>query len=44
VAQLPFDVDDIAFLSGDFVEFAAVFVTMVFSFIVMVALGQWWQR
>jgi hypothetical protein len=39
----PFDVDD-TFLSGDAVELLVVFVAMVISFGVMVALGYWWQR
>lgn len=29
---------------GDFMELAAVFLTMAFSFIVMVVLGKWWAR
>jgi hypothetical protein len=40
----PFDVDDIAFMSGDALELAVVFIAMAISFAVMVALGYWWQR
>ena len=41
---MPFDVDDMTFLSADFVEFLAVLVTMAIAFGVMVALGHWWSR
>lgn len=41
---MPFDVGDVGFLPSDFVEFIAVFITMAISFIIMVALGQWWAR
>jgi len=41
---LPFSVDDIKFLSSDFVEFLAVFVTMAIAFGIMIVLGRWWSQ
>ena len=41
---MPWDVSDVGFLAPDFVEFLAAFVTMVLSFIILVALGNWWAR
>jgi hypothetical protein len=41
---MPFDVGDVGFLPPDFVEFVAVFITMGISFVILVALGQWWAR
>lgn len=42
--MLPLEVHDFPFLSSDAVEFFAVFIAMLISFAVMVALGQWWSR
>lgn len=39
---MPWDVKDISFLAPDFTEFLAAFLTMVISFLIMVALGKWW--
>jgi hypothetical protein len=41
---MPFQVHDVPFLSADFVEFIAAFITMLIAFAVMVALGRWWAR
>lgn len=40
---MPFDPGD-TFLSADFLELVAVFITMIIAFGVMVALGYWWEK
>ncbi|MGB2695947.1 MAG: hypothetical protein WBD55_12295 [Dehalococcoidia bacterium] len=40
---MPFD-PDATFLPADFLEFIAVFITMGIAFVILVALGYWWQH
>lgn len=44
MASLPFEVHDVPFLSPDAVEFFVVLIAMLIAFVIMVALGYWWQR
>jgi hypothetical protein len=41
---MPFDVADVPFMSADFAEFVAAFVTMAISFLILVVLDKWWAR
>ncbi len=41
---MPFDVDQVAFFSSDFVEFLAAFITMAITFAILIVLGKWWER
>ncbi len=41
---MPFDVADVPFMSADFTEFVAAFITMAISFLILIVLGNWWAR
>ena len=41
---MPFDVSEVPFISSDFVEFLAAFITMAITFAILVALGKWWEN
>jgi len=41
---MPFDVADVPFISSDFVEFLAAFITMAITFAILFVLGKWWEN
>ncbi len=41
---MPFDVSEVPFISSDFVEFVAAFITMAITFAILIVLGKWWER
>ena len=41
---LPLDPKDVPVFAPDFVEFLAAFAAMAIAFVILIILGQWWQR
>ncbi len=41
---MPFDVSEVPFISSDFVEFLAAFITMAITFSILIVLGKWWEK
>ncbi len=41
---MPLEPGDLPFVAPDFLEFIGVFITMVISYVILIALGRWWAN